>query len=118
MDNETEELTILTYPYFGTNVLGMLWALIGLFPTSIAVATIEMPQMFAGTLLASGIVASILLDIWWRVRSKRVKGWRRFFRPVSGGSYLWIPYWLSWFVLVPIVFIFARRYSACLLAIR
>jgi hypothetical protein len=87
----------------------MLWACIGLFPTSIAVATLEMPQMFAGVLLLSGIVASILLDAWWRARSELVKGWRRFFRPVCGGFFLWIPYWLSWFVLVPIVFIFARR---------
>ena len=109
MHHETEELTILTYPYFGTNVLGMLWALIGLFPTSIAVATIEMPQVLAGILLLSGVVISILLDAWWRARSQLVKGWRRYFRSVSGGCVVWLPYWLSWFVLVPIVFAAARR---------
>ena len=68
------ELTILTYPYFGTNVLGMLWACIGLFPTSIAVATIEMPQILMAMLLLSGVVVSILLDVWWRARSQLVKG--------------------------------------------
>ena len=82
---------------------------VGLFPTSIAVATIQMPQIVAGMLLLSGVIVSILLDAWWRARSELVKGWQRFFRPVSGGCVVWLPYWLSWFVLVPIVFIFARR---------
>jgi hypothetical protein len=107
--NGTIEPTILTHPYCGINVLGMLWLFIGVFPTSIAVATLEPPRMFAGMLLVSGVVASILLDVWWRFRSEPAGDWQRFFRPLSGGCLLWIPYWLSWFVLIPIVFVISRR---------
>lgn len=98
-----EDESILSYLYQGVNVLGLFWAFVGLFPTSIAVASVELPGWLAGSLLMGGVVLSILLDVWWRFAAEPAGDWRRFFRLSAGGCLLWMPYWLSWFVMVPVV---------------
>jgi hypothetical protein len=98
-----DDETILGHLHQGVNVLGLLWACLGLVPTSIAVATLELPSRLAASLWIAGLVTSILLDVWWRFSSDPDVGWRRFYRLSAGGCLLWMPYWLSWFVMIPLV---------------
>jgi len=108
MNTPTEDSSILTHPHGGVNVLGLLWALIGLFPAAILMATLDMSGTAAALLFISMLALSIVLDVRWRAANINHGRFRRFFALSSGGCLLWLPYWVSWFVLTPIVVIFSR----------
>lgn len=108
MTTPTDDATILTHSHAGTNVLGLIWAVVGLLPASLLMVVVELPQILAASLLVGMLALSIVLDFRWRAGSIPAVGYRRFFHLSSGGCLLWMPYWLTWFVVTPVVFLFSR----------
>ncbi len=89
---------IVVFP-FGMNILGLLELLAVLAWLTFIISEFDMPSLFGGMVLLSGILSVIVFDFGWRLRQPEPSRSTRLFSPYEGGCIVYIPIWL----LLPLI---------------